>query len=76
MTSWYGLLVPKATPAPAVNAIAAVTEAVLRSPDNARTLAGQGLDIVCESPDVFAARLRRETALWAEVIRARGITAE
>lgn len=76
VTSWYGLLVPKATPAATVSAIAAATEAVLRAPDNARTLAAQGLDIVCEAPDIFAARLRRETALWAEVIRARGITAE
>jgi tripartite-type tricarboxylate transporter receptor subunit TctC len=76
VTSWYGLLVPKATPAATVRAIGEMTEAVLRTPDNARTLAAQGLDIICESPEVFAARLRRETALWAEVIRSRGITAQ
>jgi tripartite-type tricarboxylate transporter receptor subunit TctC len=76
VTSWYGLLVPKATPDGTVRAVAETTEAVLRAPDNARTLGGQGLDIICEPPDVFAARLRRETSLWAEVIRSRGITAE
>jgi len=74
VTSWYGLLVPRATPPATVRAIGEATEAVLRAPDNARTLAAQGLDILCEPPDVFAARLRRETALWAEVIRTRGIT--
>jgi tripartite-type tricarboxylate transporter receptor subunit TctC len=76
IASWYGLLVPRATPAATVRAIAEMTEAVLRAPETARTLSAQGLDIVCEPPDIFAARLRRETVLWAEVIRARGITAE
>jgi len=76
VTSWYGLLVPRATPATTVRAVAEATEAVLRDPGTARGLAAQGLDILCEPPEVFAARIRRETALWAEVIRARGITAE
>jgi tripartite-type tricarboxylate transporter receptor subunit TctC len=76
VTSWYGLLVPRATPAQTVQAIGSVTEAVLRAPEVGRTLANQGLDIICEPPDVFTARLRRETALWGDVIRSRGITAE
>jgi tripartite-type tricarboxylate transporter receptor subunit TctC len=76
VTSWYGLLVPRATPAPTVRAIAETTEAVLRAPEMARTLAAQGLEVVCEGPDLFAARLRRETVMWAEVIRARNITLE
>lgn len=76
VTSWYGLLVPKAVPGGTVAAIGAAVEAILRAPDNARALANQGLDIICEPPDVFAARIRRETALWAQVIRERGITAE
>jgi tripartite-type tricarboxylate transporter receptor subunit TctC len=76
VTSWYGLLVPKAVPAATVAAIGATVEAILRAPDNAQTLANQGLEVLCEPPDVFAARLRRETALWAQVIRERGITVE
>ncbi len=67
---------PKATPAATVDAINAVIEEILRAPDNARTLANQGLHIVAEKPDVFAARIRRETALWAQVIRERNITAD
>lgn len=76
VTSWYGLLVPKAVPAATVAAIGATVEAILRAPENAQTLANQGLDLLCEPPEVFAARLRRETALWAQVIRERGITAD
>jgi tripartite-type tricarboxylate transporter receptor subunit TctC len=76
VTSWYGLLVPRATPPATVRAIGAAVEAVLRAPETAGMLGNQGLDIHAEAPDIFAARLRRETALWAEVIRTRGITAE
>lgn len=76
VASWYGLLVPRATPAATVRAIGEAMEIVLRAPETSRMLAAQGLDIVCEPPEAFAARIRRETALWAEVIRARGITAE
>jgi tripartite-type tricarboxylate transporter receptor subunit TctC len=76
IASWYGLLVPKATPPATVHAINVAVEEILRAPDNARTLANQGLDIVCEPPDIFAARIRRETALWAQVIRDANITAD
>jgi hypothetical protein len=48
----------------------------LRAPETARTLAAQGLDIACEPPEPFAARLRRETVLRAEVVRARNISVE
>jgi hypothetical protein len=34
------------------------------------------MEVVCEPPGPFAARIRRETALWAEVIRERNIRVE
>jgi len=74
ITSWYGLLVPRATPPAVVAALAETTEAILRAPETLATLTAQGLDIVCEPPAVFAARLRSETAMWAAVIRQHRIT--
>lgn len=74
VTSWYGLLAPRATPASVVTALAETTEAILRAPETAATLTAQGLDIACEPPAVFAARLARETTLWAAIIRDRRIT--
>lgn len=74
ITSWYGLLAPRATPPGVVAAIAETTEAILRAPETAATLTAQGLDITCEPPAIFAARLRTETAIWAAVIRERRIT--
>jgi tripartite-type tricarboxylate transporter receptor subunit TctC len=74
VTSWYGLLVPRATPAPVVGAIADLAARVLRAPETRDRIKAQGLDIVCEPPDVFAQRIKRETAVWAQVIRDRHIT--
>lgn len=74
VTSWYGILVPRATPPATVQALAAAAEAILRAPETAASMVAQGLDVVCEPPDVFAARLRRESATWAQVIRDRNIT--
>jgi hypothetical protein len=38
-------------------------------------LDAQGLAVKIETPDVFADRIRRETAVWRELIRQRNITA-
>jgi tripartite-type tricarboxylate transporter receptor subunit TctC len=74
VTSWYGLLVPRATPGPVVRAIADAAAVVLRTPSAEASIKAQGLEVVCEPPEAFAQRLRRETATWAQVIRDRRIT--
>ena len=75
VTSWYGLLAPKATPKPVLDAIFAVTVDILKSTTLQQRLEAQGLSIKIEAPDVFAARIRRETAMWRELIKQRKITA-
>jgi tripartite-type tricarboxylate transporter receptor subunit TctC len=75
VTSWYGLLAPKATPKPVLDAIFTVTADIMKSTALQQRLAGQGLSIMIEAPDVFGARIRRETAVWRELIKQRKITA-
>src|SRR5262249_23668443 len=75
VTSWYGLLAPKATPKPVLDAIFAVTKDILSSPELQHKLEEQGLNVLIEPPDVFAQRIRTETAMWRGVIPARHITA-
>ena len=58
-----------------VEALHAACEAILREPATAERVRAQALDVVCEAPAIFAARLRRETAEWAQVIRDRNIAA-
>jgi len=75
VTSWYGLLAPRATPQPVLDAIFTVTSEVLKSPALQEKLDAQGLAVTIEAPDVFAARIRRETAIWADIIVKRNIQA-
>jgi tripartite-type tricarboxylate transporter receptor subunit TctC len=75
VTSWYGLLAPRATPRPALDAIFALTRDILQSQQVREKLDAQGLAVKIEAPDVFADRIRRETAVWRDLIRQRNITA-
>jgi tripartite-type tricarboxylate transporter receptor subunit TctC len=75
VTSWYGLLAPRATPQPVLDAIFAVTAAVLNSTALQEKLDAQGLSVKIEAPDIFAARIHRETAIWADIITKRNISA-
>jgi tripartite-type tricarboxylate transporter receptor subunit TctC len=73
--SWYGLLAPRATPQPVLDAIFTVTAEVLKSTALQEKLDAQGLAVKIEAPDVFAERIRRETAIWADIITKRNISA-
>ncbi|WP_043834080.1 Bug family tripartite tricarboxylate transporter substrate binding protein [Muricoccus aerilatus] len=73
ITSWYGLLAPRATPEATLAAIYAAIRAVLHAPATTASLEAQGLTITDEGLAEFGARIRRETATWAEVIRSRNI---
>jgi tripartite-type tricarboxylate transporter receptor subunit TctC len=76
VTSWYGMLAPHGTPMAVRDAIFAVTRDILTTPSMQQKLSAQGLDVNIESPDELAARIRRETALWAGVIKKEHITIE
>jgi tripartite-type tricarboxylate transporter receptor subunit TctC len=67
-------LAPKATPPATVRALFEVIEGILRAPETERLIANQGMVVVAEPPDVIAARIRRESATWADIIRTRRIT--
>jgi tripartite-type tricarboxylate transporter receptor subunit TctC len=75
VTSWYGLLAPRATPKLVIDAIFAVTSDILASREVQQKLEAQGLSVSIEPPEVFADRIRRETTTWRELIRQRNITA-
>jgi len=76
VTSWYGMLAPHGIPAAVRDAIFAVTRDILSTPALQEKLLTQGLSVMIEPPDEFAARIRRETALWARVIKDRNVTAQ
>ena len=74
VTSWYGLLAPRATPQPVLDAIFTVTADILKASAVREKLGAQGLIVVIEPPRPFAERIRRESALWSDVVKRHGIT--
>jgi tripartite-type tricarboxylate transporter receptor subunit TctC len=76
VTSWYGLLAPKAVSNDTRDALFAVTSGILDDAAMREKLKAQGLTVTLEPTGTFSARIQRETALWADVIRSHKISAQ
>ena len=73
VSSWYGMLAPKGVPQATVDALFAVTGEILEQASIKEKLMAQALSVQIEAPGVFARRIERESAMWADVIRKHGI---
>lgn len=73
VSSWYGMLAPKGVPQATVDALFAVTSEILGQAGIKDKLLAQGLSVQIEAPGVFAKRIERESAMWADVIRKHNI---
>jgi tripartite-type tricarboxylate transporter receptor subunit TctC len=68
ITYWLGALVPAQTPQPIIQTLYEAIQAVRDDPNGMKQLQNQGnVDLL--GPQEFAARIRGETAAWAEVIK-------
>ena len=74
--SWYALLVPAKTPVSIVNRIRDAAIKAVALPDVQQVMSGQGLEVETSTPQELAARIKKESAVWAGVIRDAGIKAE
>jgi tripartite-type tricarboxylate transporter receptor subunit TctC len=74
--SWYGALVPAKTPKGVVEQIQSEIAAIVSADEVKQLLEAQGLYPVANRPDEFAAQIKRETAVWARVIREANLKAE
>jgi tripartite-type tricarboxylate transporter receptor subunit TctC len=72
-TNWYGLLAPKGTPAAIVSKLHVETVNALRLADLRGKLTEQGMEIIGNSPEEFAAAIKRDIPRWAKVINDAGI---
>jgi tripartite-type tricarboxylate transporter receptor subunit TctC len=73
MSTWYGLLVPGATPRSVISRLAQEMAQVLRQPDVTERMTTDGVTVVASGPEEFAEFLSRETAKYARIIQAAGI---
>jgi tripartite-type tricarboxylate transporter receptor subunit TctC len=72
-SGWQGLFVPAATPEKAVQALHAAATRALAHPDVRKRLTDSGLEVVGGSPAELAAKIQRESAKWAKVVKFAGI---
>ena len=73
---WYGVLAPAGTPQSIVRRLNTEIVKVLGLPDIRERIAGQGAEVVGDTPAQFDAFLRADMARWAPVIKASGARAE
>ncbi|MFT4242866.1 MAG: tripartite tricarboxylate transporter substrate binding protein [Acidovorax sp.] len=76
VTSWYGVLAPAGTPPAVAEQLARDAAAILAQPEIQAKLQGQGMVQATMTPAAFAKAMKDETAVWAGVIKSRGIKAE
>jgi tripartite-type tricarboxylate transporter receptor subunit TctC len=70
---WYGIAAPARTPRPVIARLHAEVAKIAADPKMKARLAGQGLELVGNTPEEFDAFIRSEVAKWAEVLRRAGL---
>jgi len=76
VSSWYSLLLPAKTPVAIVNRVQGEMLKAVASADVQQAMSRQRLEPDTGMPRELAARIQRETAMWAQVIRDAGIKGE
>lgn len=73
---WYGLFLPKDTPAEIVNRYNKEVGAILNSDEAREAFGKQGLMPATSTPAELAAIVKRDKARWADIVEKRGIKPE
>ncbi len=76
VSSWYGLLLPVKSPMSIVERLRTEMNRAIALPDVQQAMTRQGLEPEPGTPQELAARIKSETATWAQVIKDAGIKAE
>ncbi|KOC19620.1 ABC transporter substrate-binding protein [Comamonas testosteroni] len=69
---WLGLVTPTGTPAPAVHKLHATLQDVLKEQAIQEKFASLGLEIIGNTPEEFAAFLKKDIAKWGKVVKESG----
>jgi tripartite-type tricarboxylate transporter receptor subunit TctC len=70
--NWYGVFAPIGVPKDIMAKLHTDIVRVLKQPDVQARFAGEGGDVVANTPEEFAAFVRKEIPKWARVIQASG----
>lgn len=73
---WYGVLAPKGTPQPIVDALNKQIGQALKAPDVAASFEAQGMVPATSTPVEFGQLISKDEKRWSEVVQRAGIKAE
>ena len=71
--SWYGLMVPAATPSPVIERLYRETQRVLAVPAVRKKLVDVDMEPIGNNPEQFASAVEAEIPIWSKLIRASGL---
>lgn len=74
--TWFGILVPAATPKNIINKLNGEVVQLLAQPKVKDQLVTMGFEVVPNTPEEYAAFLKQEHARWGKVVRDLGLKAE
>jgi tripartite-type tricarboxylate transporter receptor subunit TctC len=74
--SWHGAFAPAGTSRDIVNRLNSEMVKALNQPDVKERFASQGVELVGNKPEEFAAFLQKEHAKWSKVVKASGARAD
>ncbi|CUU15827.1 tripartite-type tricarboxylate transporter receptor subunit TctC [Bradyrhizobium sp. JR7.2] len=75
-SSWFGLVAPAKTPAPALAKLSGELETILKMPDVKKRLAELGAEPGTVFGDTFGQFMTEETAKWGKLVKASGATVD
>ncbi|MEH2488236.1 Bug family tripartite tricarboxylate transporter substrate binding protein [Bradyrhizobium sp. AZCC 2230] len=75
-SSWFGLVAPAKTPAPALTKLSGELETILKMPDVKKRLAELGAEPGTVFADAFGQFMTDETAKWGKLVKASGATVD
>jgi len=73
---WYGMMAPGGTPRAIITKLNAQIARVLKSPSTNERYAAAGLEPISNTPEEFAAQLKREIPQWKKVAKDANIHVE
>ena len=75
-TTWHGVVIPAATPAPLVQKLNQDINSALKDKELSERLAGLGAEVLTGSPRDFADYIAREIPKWTKVVKDSGARAD
>lgn len=72
VTAWKGLMVPAGTPSDIVNKLNKAMVKILAKPDMRQRMIDMGAEPVGDTPEQFAASIKKEAAWWAALVKSTG----